>query len=62
MPSFATLLALAAPLAVLGAPIKRDKATDLLVLSALPPSCVPPNHVLIKQSPRVPICRVRGCS
>ena len=34
MPSFASLLALAAPIMVLGAPVaKRDKATDLLVLS-----------------------------
>ena len=34
MPSLASLLALAAPLMVLGAPVKRDKATDLVVLSA----------------------------
>ncbi len=33
MPSFASLLALAAPLMVLGAPLKRDTATNLLVLS-----------------------------
>ncbi|RDX53050.1 hypothetical protein OH76DRAFT_65404 [Lentinus brumalis] len=32
MPSFASLLALAAPLMVLGAPLKRDTATNLLVL------------------------------
>ncbi|KAI0721955.1 ferritin-like domain-containing protein [Cerioporus squamosus] len=32
MPSFASLLAFAAPLMVLGAPLKRDTATNLLVL------------------------------